>query len=62
VADEMKPVKITWKSDEQWLYDFVNEHSSPSAWFKDLAIAEYKRQNNNGIPKQNSNGMFDLLD
>jgi hypothetical protein len=62
VADEMKPVKITWKNDEQWLHDFAWEHSSPSAWFKDLAIAEYKRQNSNELPKQSSNGVFDLLD
>ena len=42
MADDLKPVKITWKTDEKWLHDYVWEHSSPSAWLKDLAIAEYK--------------------
>lgn len=61
LADEMKPVKITWKEDERWLHDFALEHSSPSAWFKDLAIAEYKRKNTEEQPMQNK-GFMNFLD
>jgi hypothetical protein len=57
----MKSVKITWKEDEEWLCKFVWEHSSPSAWFKDLAIAEYKRQKTEEQPRQNP-GAFNFLD
>lgn len=58
--DEMKAVKITWKKEEKWLYDFVvKDRSSPAAWFKDLAIAEYKRQKEEEQPK---NTPFNFLD
>lgn len=51
--EKLKAVKITWKEDEKYLHDFAWEHSSPSAWFKDLAKAEYKRQNQDSKPQMN---------
>ena len=58
--DKLKPVKITWKEDEKWLHDFVHEHSSPAAWFKDLAIEEYKRQKEKEQPRNSQR--FNFLD
>lgn len=64
LADEMKAVKITWKNDEQWLYDYVKEHSSPAAWFKDLAIADYKKTHGEDTQKINggNNKPFQFFD
>lgn len=59
--DELKPVKITFKKDEKWLHKYINDHSSPSAWMKDLAIADYKRKINEEKPKQNT-GIYNILD
>ena len=63
MAEKLKSVKITWKEGEEWLHDFVWEHSSPSAWFKDLAIEEYKRKRESkDQPTEQSSGKFDFLD
>ncbi|MSS07036.1 hypothetical protein FYJ38_00085 [Clostridium sp. WB02_MRS01] len=62
MADDLKPVKITWKADEKWLHDYVWEHSSPSAWLKDLAIEDYKRKNAEEQPKQQNQGLLNFLD
>lgn len=66
--DEMKPIVITFKEHERWLYDYITEwHSSPASWFKDFAIAEYKKgqnTNDNNLTQSTntSGGIFDLLD
>lgn len=62
LAEKLKPVKITWKEDEQWLCDYTWEHSSPSAWYKDLAKAEYKRTHGEETPKESSGNMFNFLE
>lgn len=36
-------MSISFKDDEIWLYEKLCEHSSPSAWIKDLLKIYYKQ-------------------
>ncbi|MEA5057794.1 hypothetical protein SDC9_185464 [bioreactor metagenome] len=36
-------IPISFKEDELWLYEKLCEHSSPSAWIKDLLKMYYKQ-------------------
>lgn len=36
--------KITYKQDEEELFKYVDSHSSPSAWYKDLAKKEFEKE------------------
>lgn len=61
MAEKLKSVKITWKDSEEWLSAYVWEHSSPSAYFKDLAIADYKKTHSEQNTNDNSN-IFNIVD
>lgn len=42
---ERKPqvrISISFREDEMWMYEKITEHSSPSAWIKDLLKEYYK--------------------
>lgn len=39
-----KELRITFKESESKLYDYIKEKSSPSAFLKDLAMIEKKRE------------------
>jgi hypothetical protein len=54
-----KEIRITFKESENDLYDYVKGKSSPSAFLKDLATLEQKRENlyltiNTVIPNDNT--------
>lgn len=54
-----KEIRITFKESENDLYDYVKRKSSPSAFLKDLATLEQKRENlyltiNTVIPNDNT--------
>jgi hypothetical protein len=60
-----KIIQISFKEKEKEIYDFVHEHSYPSAYVKDLIIKDFneqkKKEQENNIPIRNA-GMFDMLD
>lgn len=61
----MKPITVTFKQSEKWLYDYIAEHSSPPAYLKDLAMMDYKRNNTySEAPKKEIKNVpnFDFLD
>lgn len=64
----IKPVKVTFKQDEGWLSEFINDKSSPSAYLKDLAIADYHKNDTHNKTKDNthqittSSNLFDMID
>jgi hypothetical protein len=63
LADELKAIKITWKSDEKWLHDYAYQQSSPAAWVKDLMKADYKKNHAEELQKINTdNNLFKFLD
>ena len=54
-----KEIRITFKESENDIYDYVKGKSSPSAFLKDLATLEQKRENlyltiNTVIPNDNT--------
>lgn len=36
-------ISISFKDDEMWIYEKLCEHSSPSAWIKDILKIYYKQ-------------------
>jgi hypothetical protein len=62
--EELKPIKITWKKEEKKYCEYALEHSSPSAWAKDLIIADYKKthEEEKEQKKQNNNNVLNFLD
>ena len=62
----MKPITVSFKLKEQWLYDYiVDQSSSPSTYLKDLAIADYKNNGNKNISRKEevkNIPKFDFLD
>ena len=39
-----KELRITFKESEMYLYEYIKQKSSPSAFLKDLAAIEQKRE------------------
>lgn len=63
----IKPVKVTFKQDEEWLSEYINDRSSPSAYLKDLAIADYKsntsqKTDDKTLHNSVSSNLFDIVD
>ena len=40
-----KELRITFKESEMYLYEYIKQKSSPSAFLKDLAAIEQRREN-----------------
>ena len=40
-----KELRITFKESELYLYEYIKQKSSPSAFLKDLAAIEQRREN-----------------
>ena len=40
-----KELRITFKENEMYLYEYIKQKSSPSAFLKDLAAIEQRREN-----------------
>ena len=61
----MKPIAVSFKQNERWLYDYIlGKSSSPSIYLKDLAIADFKKNQKDqtgGSTVQNV-PKFDFLD
>lgn len=39
-----KELRITFKESEMYLYEYIKQKSSPSAFLKDLAVIEQRRE------------------
>lgn len=63
MATNYKPVKLTWKEDEEWMCNFVYEHASPSAYLKDLIKEDYKKKYKEEVDKiKKESNLPDFLD
>ena len=57
-------IKVSFKQNEEWLYDFSKSHSSASAWIKDLIKKEYKKEhqeNHQSNYNTKEKGIFDMI-
>ena len=58
---DIKEVRISFKKDEEWLQKYINKHSSPAAWLKDLAIADHDEQMKKEEAKPQTKKQFKFL-